>query len=489
MSALLRLYPGDELARLALIVLSQVTLVMLLALAGTLALRKRAAAVRYGICFAALVCLFLGPLAIWVADTAGLRLVAVPLAYLGPAEQPVVDTEPVMGGAEMAVSDVSRGAQAVSSPGVRIDRMRVAVAGAFVVWCAGAGFLLFRLVYGLGVAGALRRSLRPVKVDGLEDVIGAAREALGTPRLPRLMRSPIVSSPISLGILKPVVVVPERLLETVLPGELRDVLVHEYAHVAHRDHLVGLLQRVAAMLFWLHPLVHVLNRELARAREEMCDNYVLRQGHPTRYARTLLALAQRPTFFRRVPHGAGLLHARWRLADRITGLLDARRRLTTRMSGWLLSAATLVFFTAGVLVAGCRLSAAHESEAVQPAASEPAPRETGERRLIAAGVPLEAIEMPGDEERQHRVTIRVKADGTYVIDGVACDAAGVDERLGEIASASREVFIAVYADDYILGADGDLVEPPLDVLSDLFKKHGLGMSRSGRRIKYPEEQE
>ena len=46
----------------------------------------------------------------------------------------------------------------------------------------------------------------------------------------------------------------------------------------------ALLQRIAGVLYWPHPLVHWLNVRLARLREEVCDNFVLRSGDPCEYA-------------------------------------------------------------------------------------------------------------------------------------------------------------------------------------------------------------
>ena len=75
-------------------------------------------------------------------------------------------------------------------------------------------------------------------------------------------------------------------------SELADVLTHECAHVFHQDLRLGRIQSLAWVLFWWHPAVAVLNRELSIAREELCDDEVLRVSTAPRYARTLLALGE-----------------------------------------------------------------------------------------------------------------------------------------------------------------------------------------------------
>ena len=115
------------------------------------------------------------------------------------------------------------------------------------------------------------------------------------------------------------------------PGRLRDVLIHECAHLVRRDHHVSVMQLVARALFWPLPPVHLMNRELSRAREEVCDNFVLRRGDPVAYARTLLEIAESAPGPACTSPALGLLQGRWRLEDRVAGLLDERRDLMTRV--------------------------------------------------------------------------------------------------------------------------------------------------------------
>ena len=139
------------------------------------------------------------------------------------------------------------------------------------------------------------------------------------------MLSSHAGSPFVAGIMNPRVYIPEGVVQASGPDELARVLIHELAHVQQKDSWVLVLQELVTLPFWFHPLVHWMNRELDRAREELCDNHVLRDSQPTDYARTLLQLAQRPA---RRPGLAGALSILWpehRLVSRIRLLLDRRR--------------------------------------------------------------------------------------------------------------------------------------------------------------------
>ena len=142
---------------------------------------------------------------------------------------------------------------------------------------------------------------------------------------------------------------PASLVHRIRRSRLHEVLVHEMRHVVRRDPWVGLLQRLVAIAYWPHPLIHLMNRRLARCREEVCDNCVLSDVRPADYADTLLHLA---VYHQESLSAAGLIGLfvlRWKLEDRIRQLLDRRcdqRVHLTSRSRW------------GVLVSACVFLAA-----------------------------------------------------------------------------------------------------------------------------------
>ena len=140
--------------------------------------------------------------------------------------------------------------------------------------------------------------------------------------------------------------------------QMRDVLVHEVAHVLRGDHLIVLLQELARALYWPIVPLHGLIRELGRAREELCDNHVLRGRDPLSYGETLLHLAELSMRARPPRVSVGILHWKGELERRIAGLLDQRRSTMTRSNRSLAFLITLLFVACGTIASATRFIAA-----------------------------------------------------------------------------------------------------------------------------------
>ena len=124
-----------------------------------------------------------------------------------------------------------------------------------------------------------------------------------------------------------------------------------------------------------------MNRRLGRAREEVCDNYVLREGDAADYAETLLTISERFRSLRTQPAILGLSDPHWRLEDRVAGLLDSRRSIMVRMHRISLGLVIGLFAAAAVTVAGIRLLRADPPPAPPAEGRKAAPPQTGEAGL------------------------------------------------------------------------------------------------------------
>ena len=348
-----------------------VTLACTLGVAATRLLRSRPAPVRYGLLLAALLLALGSPGIVWIGSASGICPLRVPLA--APEEQagptaPAAELEPMapwVEGPAPAASETpveAPPAAPVSAevPKAPIPWPRLLVAAAIVVWAVGTAIGLAVMGRGLVLVWRLRGTLRPAADRRLARAAAWAARVLGLSRPVEVRLSPSVPVPLSIGLVRPVIVLPEAMVTTLAEADLQAIILHEAAHVAHRDHWVGLLQRLALALFWWNPLVRILSGRLSEAREEICDNYVVRaHGDGVRFARFLVDVAARTAACRGLTAAIGLVqHPRHGLEARVRKLLRKERNTMTRMN--LTAVALAGVFAAGIagLMVGCNIGAA-----------------------------------------------------------------------------------------------------------------------------------
>jgi len=414
-------------------VLGQATMVIVVATILAVSFRRNAAA-RHGVWLCALAGVLLSPTLALVVSSTGLAVVTIPSHFLptrpepeaGGSIKPIIDTpeDDAEGPFQTVGQPRSPGLTVASSSGTvnhsragsGEHRHRFAQASAYSMarewvsslgswrltaglvvwtWALGTLVLLGRLFHGHLVSRRLRRTARPIDQRSWNALLSRVADALGLPReqLPPIAALPALREPVTAGVLHPMVLAPEALLQTLTAQQLLDVLVHECAHVIRRDPLVGLLQRLAELLFWPHPLVHFMNRRLSQAREEVCDDHVLRAGDPIGYARTLLAVAE--SCRARQPSSSlvtCLITPHWTLEARVAGLLDPRRIPMTTIHRGVLTAVASVLLTTGLAIAGVRLGEpAGSPQEKRTAAAVPAkPRRRPEQTRIIGVVIDEA---------------------------------------------------------------------------------------------------
>jgi beta-lactamase regulating signal transducer with metallopeptidase domain/biopolymer transport protein ExbD len=221
-----------------------------------------------------------------------------------------------------------------SAPGFPVQTLGAVASVLLLVWLGGVAIGLLRCVCGFLLVARLRRRAALVDSPRIRSLVESVCSNVRLRRAPEILQTDAVDVPLTLGLLRPAIVLPVDLVETSSEARLRAMLLHESAHVARRDLWAGALQRLVGSLYWWNPLVHRVNRLLNDVRESLCDNHVLLAGGDGRdYADTLLTLAAR---IARPPRTASALGLVGRpspgLSGRVTHLLERNRDMSVRLS-------------------------------------------------------------------------------------------------------------------------------------------------------------
>jgi len=108
-----------------------------------------------------------------------------------------------------------------------------------------------------------------------------------------LVMSAYISSPLTVGFARSLVLLPVAVLTALTPEQLEVVLAHELAHIRRADYLWNFLQTLVETLFFFHPAVWWLGNRLREQRELCCDDIALEFcSDPVVYATALLCLEE-----------------------------------------------------------------------------------------------------------------------------------------------------------------------------------------------------
>lgn len=217
------------------------------------------------------------------------------------------------------------------------------------IWLAGVAALLLWAAAGtIAVRRRARRTAATAASPEWRALVDAIAAAAGIRRRVRL-RIGGTAVPFTYGVLRPVVVLPASAWQW-SDTRVRFVLLHELAHVARYDAVARAVERVAAALFWFHPLVWLAIRKSRQERECACDDVVIdASGHPADYARELLDLSLESGVAPRAALGLTSTAIEWR----IVALCDrARSRAPARAAHVLAALVTVGCAASGALLFG-----------------------------------------------------------------------------------------------------------------------------------------
>jgi hypothetical protein len=187
--------------------------------------------------------------------------------------------------------------------------------------------------------------------------------------------SDAVDAPSVLGFFRPAVIVPRCLWSELAPSELRQIVLHEMAHLDRGDDWTNLLQKLLRAFSPLNPALFWAERHLCREREQACDDAVLdAAGNARAYATCLTKLAENRLVKRAALLAPGLWKRHSELAGRVENILHRRRNPGPMLSRGLVATGLVVSLSGALVLQRCPgiiTFAGNDSVAAAPAV-EPA---------------------------------------------------------------------------------------------------------------------
>lgn len=261
------------------------------------------------------------------------------------------------------------------------------------VWCLGA---VWR------IAGQVRGQMR------LRRIVAASKRSHALEAEYRDLLRPGVEirlcaafGPAAVDVLRPKILMPERLAAALPIEAMRAVILHEASHIRRRDLAAHAFQKLVEALFWWNPMVRWMAASLDVSREIACDIAASRAcATPAEYADALLTAIEHaaPSPSVRLAPALGVADALRTLDQRIDGIIETRAAagVTARLA----PAAVLL-----CMIAACATAAA-VSRPLAPVLATPKP-------AIAeadSGVDADAVEKASASVSRIPASVATEAD-------------------------------------------------------------------------------
>lgn len=355
-------------------------------------------------------------------------LLILPTPWLKPAGKPLSHLPAVPAAPALPASPV----KILMELPERSEPIRSLLPAAEILWlsiaCCLASVFLIR---GFLLIQRFRKGARP-DPDAARILKGMAK----TRRIPAVSRTDRISTPLLTGLLRPIILLPERPFS---PADLTLILTHEYTHYRYRDLFLKLFLLLTACVQWFNPLGWLLVRESGFLCEEACDWRITRhldREERRRYGRILLETMDH------CPEGgfsAALSDSGRLIEKRLKKMLHAspmKKRFVA-----LAAAAVLALCGAGTVLA---VSLSPDAPAVTPSsAPETTPEAPSEPPSVPSSGPEKAPDVELPAEAPSEVPGEISTDPSETLSEVAVNPS---ETLSEVAANPSETSSEISAD-------------------------------------------
>lgn len=197
----------------------------------------------------------------------------------------------------------------------------------FILWLSGTLLIfLFKVIQYRRYLHYLKGKSTIINDNGMWDLLQQVTETLRMKRKINLYKSELIKSPMLIGLLKPVIFLPENRLNQ---DNLESVFKHELIHLKRLDLWYKWLIQLTVCIHWFNPIVYIMRKKISILCELSCDEAVAMkldiQGKMD-YGNTLINAVAFGTGDRSNPISTTLCEDKKNLKERLAVIMKAGKK-------------------------------------------------------------------------------------------------------------------------------------------------------------------
>jgi len=163
--------------------------------------------------------------------------------------------------------------------------------------------------------------------------------------------SDLVTSPVTVGYLKPIILLPVAAISNLSMQQVEAILLHELSHIRRYDYLVNFLVSIISTFLYFNPFVKQFIRAIEEERENCCDQLVLQYGYDkVGYASALLTLEKLSVTRNALALGAAGKNYLLNRIEKIVGMEQKRGFRKSQFAGLLAALFCIVVFNSILII-------------------------------------------------------------------------------------------------------------------------------------------
>lgn len=202
----------------------------------------------------------------------------------------------------------------------------------FTVWLIGMMALIGLVLYSNYQIYQLKKSATTIKDQQIHEMLETCKEIVGIKKNIRLVETPLIQSPITLGLFHPYILIPQETRQLFTVNELKYVFLHELSHQKNKDVFVNYIMWMLKIIHWFNPFVWYALEKMRNDRELACDDSVLNclneRGY-IEYGHTIIHFADKKFNHTYGQFAPGIGGTKKQIKQRIQGIANYSKESTT----------------------------------------------------------------------------------------------------------------------------------------------------------------